>query len=123
MEEKRLDETTLLIPDRPGNRRLDSLRNIVENPDVALLFMIPGLNETLRLNGKASVTVDTELLAPLAVNGKPPRSGVLVEVEEIFHHCAKSLMRARLWDPRRYVDPSFPKISPTPDSQYADDLY
>jgi len=99
-----LDERRLLIPDRPGNKRLDSLANVLENPRVGLLFMIPGMNETLRVNGRGSIVTDPELLEPLAVQGKAPPSALLVEVEEAFLHCAKAFLRSKLWDPEAQVD-------------------
>jgi len=106
-----LDERRLLIPDRPGNRRIDTLSNVAANPNVGLLFLVPGMNETLRVNGKAVVTFDSELLAPLAVQGKTPLSGLLVTVEEAFLHCAKALIRSRLWDPATQIDrKTFPTL-------------
>ncbi len=106
-----LDDHSLLIPDRPGNRRLDSLSNILENPNVALIFFVPGMNETLRVNGRARLTDDAALLAPLSVNGKAPLSGILVAVEEAFLHCAKALVRSQLWDPAQQIDrKSFPSL-------------
>ena len=99
-----LDERTILLPDRRGNNRTDSLRNILENPHVGLLFMIPGANETLRLNGRATLTADPERLEPLSVNGRAPRSGLLIEVEEVFLQCTKALVRSRLWAEESRVD-------------------
>ena len=99
-----LDERTVLLPDRRGNNRTDSLRNILENPHVGLLFMIPGANETLRLNGRAMLTADPDRLEPLAVNGRAPRSGLLIEVEEVFLQCTKALVRSRLWADESRVD-------------------
>ncbi len=93
-----LDDTTILIPDRPGNNRLDSLSNVTTNPHVGILFLIPGIEETLRINGVARVVTDADVLATMAVNGKPPRTALLVEVREAFLHCAKALRRSRLWD-------------------------
>ncbi|MFO1038623.1 MAG: pyridoxamine 5'-phosphate oxidase family protein [Geminicoccaceae bacterium] len=98
-----LDDRHLLLPDRPGNNRLDSLGNIAARPDVALLFFVPGVDETLRVNGKAEITTDAALLAPCAVDGRPPRSGLLIRVEEAFLHCGKALIRSGLWDPERKV--------------------
>ena len=92
-----LDEQTLFIPDRLGNNRIDSLRNLVVNPHVGLLFLIPGIDETLRVHGLARVVLRSELLDECAVGGKSPRSGVLVEVREAFLQCAKALKRSRLW--------------------------
>lgn len=99
-----LDDTTLLIPDRTGNRRADSSLNITENPHVGILFMVPGINETLRVNGKVRVTIDPALLAPLSVTGKMPTAGILVAIEEVFFHCAKPLIRSDLWNPDRRVE-------------------
>jgi PPOX class probable FMN-dependent enzyme len=93
-----LDDKRVLIPDRNGNNRLDSYQNILANPKVGLLFMIPGLNETLRINGSAEITSELALLAPLAVNGKAPKAGLMVHVEEAYLHCAKALIRAKIWD-------------------------
>ncbi|WP_435007911.1 pyridoxamine 5'-phosphate oxidase family protein [Tundrisphaera lichenicola] len=97
---KVLDSRTLIIPDRRGNRRVDSLRNILETGRVGLLFLIPGLGETLRVNGRACVIRDEEVLAPLAAEGKVPTLGIAVEVEECFLHCAKALIRSKLWKAR-----------------------
>lgn len=94
-----LDDRTILIPDRPGNRRADSMQNILANPSVGLLFLVPGVEETLRLNGRASIVEDPVLLAGMAVRGKAPKLAIRVEIEEVFFHCAKALMRSRLWDP------------------------
>ena len=99
-----LDDRTVLLPDRRGNNRADSLSNVVENPYVGLLFMISGVDETLRLNGRAALTTDPILLDPLAVNGRAPRSGLVVEVEEVFLQCTKALVRAKLWADESRVD-------------------
>jgi PPOX class probable FMN-dependent enzyme len=99
-----VDDKTLLLPDRPGNRRIDTLRNVADNPEVALIFFIPGINETLRINGRAAITTDAALLAPLAVQGKVPQSGLLITVREAFLHCAKALIRSHLWDPKAQVE-------------------
>jgi uncharacterized protein len=98
-----LDSTTLVIPDRPGNRRLDSLQNILANPHVGLLFLIPGMDETLRVNGTAELVLDDELLERLQVGDKRPLLGILVHVEEAFLHCARSFLRAGLWDASRFM--------------------
>jgi PPOX class probable FMN-dependent enzyme len=92
-----LDERTLLIPDRPGNNRLDSMTNILHNPNVGLLFFIPGVNETLRVNGRARLVTRSDLLARCAVRGRAPQVALLVEVIEAFLHCSKALIRSRLW--------------------------
>ena len=99
-----LDDRTVLLPDRLGNNRVDSLRNVLESPYVGLLFLIPGVNETLRLNGRASLTTDPDLLEPLSVKGRAPRSGLVIEVEEVFLQCTKALVRSRLWADESRVD-------------------
>jgi uncharacterized protein len=98
------DERTLLIPDRPGNNRLDSMANIVANPNVGLLFFIPGVTETLRVNGRARIVTDPDILAPFEVHGRAPKAAILVEVVEAFLHCSKALIRSRLWEPDARVD-------------------
>ena len=99
-----LDDRTVLLPDRHGNNRADSLRNVLENPHVGMLFMIPGVDETLRLNGRATLTTDPARLEPLSVRGRVPRSGLVVEVEEVFLQCTKALVRSRLWADESRVD-------------------
>jgi len=101
-----LDEQTLLLPERPGNRLADSLRNILANPRVGLLFVVPGVGDTLRVNGRATLVTDDELLAPSAVDGKVPKLGILVDADEVFTHCSKAFLRSQLWDPGRYVERS-----------------
>ena len=98
-----LDDQTLVIPDRPGNRRLDSLQNILANPHVGLLFLIPGMDETLRVNGTAELVRGEDLLDRMAMNGKRPVLGIKVHVEETFLHCARSFLRAQLWAPERFI--------------------
>jgi len=93
-----LDERTLVLPERPGNKRTDTLTNIIDNPQVGLLFLVPGVEETLRVNGRARVVRDSALLASMAVNNKPPLLAIVVEVRESYLHCAKAFKRARLWD-------------------------
>ena len=93
-----LDEHRLLIPDATGNRRLDSLQNILENPRVGLIFLIPGLGETLRVNGRVLITRDPALLDGLATGGRPPQLGLIVTVEQAYLHCAKCILRSHLWD-------------------------
>ena len=110
-----LDDRTILLPDRRGNNRTDSLTNVLENPHVGMLFLIPGANETLRLNGRATLTTDPIRLEPLAVKGRVPRSGLLIEVEEVFLQCTKALVRSRLWAEESRVDrktalPTFGKM-------------
>ena len=94
-----VDDHTILIPDRPGNNRLDTMANITANPTIGCLFFIPGFEDTLRLNGKARITDDAALLAQCTVNGKAPKVGILIEIEEVFMHCAKALKRSKLWEP------------------------
>jgi len=96
------DDKTLLIPDRRGNNRLDTLRNIVLNPRVGLLFLVPGVNETFRVNGLASVSRDPALLERFAVSGKLPRTVIVVEVKEAYVHCGRALARADLWNPAKF---------------------
>ena len=96
---KVLDNTTLLLPDRPGNNQVDSLQNIVENPGVGLLFFVPGMNETLRVKGKAEIVTDDDELESMTVKGRPPVSGLRITVEEAFLHCGRALIRSRVWDP------------------------
>jgi uncharacterized protein len=98
-----VDDTTLAIPDATGNRRVDSLRNIVSNPHAGLIFLIPTMGETLRVNGRARITTDPEWLQPFAV-GRPPRLAIVVEVEQVFVHCAKALIRSRLWQPETWPE-------------------
>lgn len=100
-----LDERTLALPDRPGNNRIDGLRNVLRDPRVAILFLIPGAAETLRVNGRAEISIEPELLQRFAVNGKLPPSVLIVRVESIYFHCAKAIMRSKLWDEASKVDP------------------
>jgi uncharacterized protein len=92
-----VDDRTILIPDRPGNNRVDTMSNIANNPNIACLFFIPGFDDTLRLNGKATITDDATLLRHCTVEGKEPKIGILIRIEEVFIHCAKALRRSRLW--------------------------
>lgn len=94
-----LDDVTLAIPDRPGNNRLDTLENIIANPAVGLLFLIPGMNETLRVNGEARITLDAALRERLAVDGKVPQSVIVVKARAVYMHCAKAFLRSDLWKP------------------------
>ncbi len=100
------DDRTLMMPDRRGNNRVDSLRNIVRDPRVGLLFLIPGSGTTLRVNGRARLDTDPALLASFAMDGKPPRSVVVVAVETVYFQCARAIIRAGLWDPARHVEPN-----------------
>jgi PPOX class probable FMN-dependent enzyme len=99
-----LDDKTLAIPDRPGNNRFDGFRNILRDPRVAILFLIPGVGETLRVNGRASISIDPELMQSFAINGKPPRSVLVVHIEKIFFHCSKAIVRSKLWDEATKID-------------------
>ncbi len=98
-----LDDETLLIPDRLGNNRIDSISNILQHPRIGLLFLVPGVRETLRVNGRAQITVDPTLLEACVVNGKPPRSGILVTADDVYFHCGKALIRSDLWNPAKHV--------------------
>lgn len=106
-----VDERTLLLPDRRGNNRIDSLRNIVREPRAALLFMIPGAGNTLRVNGRAVIAADPELLGTFEVDGRVPRSVIVLTVEAAYFQCARAIVRADLWNPARHVDPA---TLPTP---------
>ena len=99
------DDKTLMLPDRRGNNRIDSLRNIVRDPRVALLFMIPGVGNTLRVNGRAHLSVAPDLLESFAVEEKAPRSVTVIEVDAVYFQCARALVRSELWNPARHVDP------------------
>jgi PPOX class probable FMN-dependent enzyme len=99
-----LDDHRLVLADRPGNHRLDSFRNILHNPGIGLLFLVPGMNETLRVNGRATVLSDAPFFDDLVVQGKRPRLAILVEVEELYMHCAKAFLRSSLWKPETWPD-------------------
>jgi PPOX class probable FMN-dependent enzyme len=111
---KVLDERTLAIPDRPGNNRLDTLSNIIANPSVGLLFVIPGFDDTLRVNGRATLTNDPQLLKSMSISDRVPKLAIIVRVSEVFMHCAKAFRRSRLWSPDHFQDrtemPSLVKI-------------
>jgi len=111
------DDKTLMMPDRRGNNRVDSLRNIVRDPRVALLFLIPGSGSTLRVNGHAQVSVDPDLLTSFAIDGKAPRTVIVMTVVEIYFQCARAIVRSDLWNPDKRVDP---KSLPTPGQILAD---
>ena len=98
------NEKTLLIPDRRGNNRIDSLRNIIADPHVALLFLIPGVGETLRVNGRAEISTDPVLLERFRVEGKLPRSVIVVHVDTVFFQCARAIFRSKLWDPAQHIE-------------------
>ncbi len=99
-----VDGKTLMVPDRRGNNRIDSLRNIMHDPRVALLFLIPGIGETIRIVGHAALAIDPDLLASFVVNGKAPSCVIVVTVEHVFYQCTKAIVRSKLWDPARHVD-------------------
>ena len=101
-----LDERTLVLPDRPGNKIADTLTNLLEDPRIALLFLIPGVGDSFRVNGTATVIDDEELLAPSVVEGKLPKLGILVAIEEAYTQCSKALIRSDLWNPEKHVDRS-----------------
>lgn len=99
-----LDEKTLLIPDRRGNNRIDSLQNVACDPRIALLFLIPGCNETLRVNGQAVISVDPILTQSFAVDGKAPRVVIVVSVASVYYQCGRAILRSKLWDPSLHLD-------------------
>jgi uncharacterized protein len=99
-----LDDKTLAIPDRPGNNRIDGFRNIVRDPRIALLFLIPGVGETLRVNGRAAISIDPGLMQGCALNGKLPRCVLVVHIESIYFHCSKAIVRSKLWDETTKID-------------------
>jgi PPOX class probable FMN-dependent enzyme len=98
-----LDDRTLLVPDRPGNRIADSLRNILQNPRVAVLFVLPGLGDSFRVNGRATLITDPALLAPSTIEGKPPKLGIVIDIEQCYTQCPKAFIRSHLWEPGRFV--------------------
>jgi PPOX class probable FMN-dependent enzyme len=98
-----VDEKTLLLPDRPGNNRTDSLRNILADPHVALLFLIPGIGETLRVNGRAVISTAPSLLERFKVAGKLPRSVIVISVDTVFFQCSRAIFRSKLWDPKQHI--------------------
>ncbi|RWI90581.1 pyridoxamine 5'-phosphate oxidase family protein [Mesorhizobium sp.] len=106
-----LDEKTLMMPDRRGNNRADSLKNIIRDPRVGLLFLVPGSGTTLRVNGRAHITADAELCASFMVDGKPARSITVVAVDAVYFQCARAIVRSELWNPAKHADP---KSLPTP---------
>ena len=98
------DERTVMIPDRRGNNRIDSMKNLVRDPRIALLFMIPGVSETIRINGRAAISADPELAASFTMNGMIPKSVLVVTVERIYFQCSKALVRSKLWDPATRIE-------------------
>ena len=108
---KVIDEHIIGIPERPGNRRADTFTNVLENPSVALICLVPGMDETMRISGKAEVTTDPEILSRMEANGHIPEIALLVHVEEAFIHCGKALKRGRVWDADAEIDRSiYPKM-------------
>ena len=105
------DDKTILMPDWRGNNRVDSLANIVRDPRVALMFLVPGSNTTMRINGTAAVSIDPALTASFEVDGKNPRSVIIVTIGEVYFQCARALMRSQIWNPERFIDPA---TLPTP---------
>jgi uncharacterized protein len=99
-----LDERTLLIPDRPGNRIADALTNLLTDPRIALLFLIPGVGDTFRVNGRAVITDDAELLAPSTVEGRPPKLGLLIAIEQAYTQCSKASIRSDVWNPGKHIE-------------------
>ncbi|MFO1162530.1 MAG: pyridoxamine 5'-phosphate oxidase family protein [Reyranellaceae bacterium] len=98
-----VDKNTVMLPDRRGNNRIDTLRNIVRDPRIALLFLIPGVGRTLRINGRAAISIDPDLCASFTMEGKIPRSVIIVTADSVYTQCPKALVRSRLWDPARYL--------------------
>jgi len=104
-----VDDTTIAIAERPGNRRADGYQNVLANPYVGMIFFIPGRGDTLRINGRARLVADAPYFDQMAVKGHRPILAVVVEIEEIFHHCAKAFLRSKLWQPNSWEDPVPPR--------------
>lgn len=119
---KILDDQTIAIPDRPGNNRLDSLTNLLANPRIGLVFLIPGVDETLRINGRAEITTDPDLLAGFEVRGKLPTTAIVVHIEEAYLHCPKALIRADLWSRARNGQENFPTLTKMLTDQLGENL-
>ena len=100
-----LNETTIAIPERPGNKRADGYRNILANPHVGVLFMVPGIDEVIRVNGRARLRTDPDLLDAMAIKGKSATLAVVIDSDEVYVHCARAILRSDLWDPERFADP------------------
>jgi len=100
-----LDDSHLVVPDRPGNNRIDGMSNIIENPHIGMIFLVPGRQDTLRVNGRAAIVRDHEILSQLSAKGKVPKMAIGVEVEEAYLHCPKAFIRSSLWDPATWADP------------------
>jgi PPOX class probable FMN-dependent enzyme len=103
-----LDETTIAVPDRPGNRRVDGLLNILDNPHVGLIFLIPGRGDTLRINGRATIVSEAPWFGDLAVRGRRPQLAMVIEIDEVFHHCSKAFLRSKLWEPDSWAPENVP---------------
>jgi hypothetical protein len=101
-----VDDKTIILPERRGNNRIDSLRNLVTDPRISLIFLIPGVSETIRVMGRATISIDPELCAGFAIQGKAPRCVLVIAVDQVFFQCAKALVRSKLWDPKLHVDRS-----------------
>jgi PPOX class probable FMN-dependent enzyme len=100
-----LDLRTIVVPDRPGNRRVDGHRNVLENPHIGLIFIIPNVDETVRVNGRAFLTNDPELMQSMAIQGKAPKLGIVVEIDEVYMHCARAFLRSGMWKPESWPNP------------------
>ena len=121
---KVIDDNTLIIPDRPGNNRVDTMSNIMESNHVGLLFLVPGMCKTLRVNGRARITTDPEILEPHSVKGKLPRSAMIIDVDDVYLHCAKALIRADLWNAEKHIErKSFPSMGQMLADQIDEDGY
>lgn len=103
-----LDNRTLAVPERPGNKRADGYRNVLSNPHVGLIFLVPGRSDTLRINGRARLVRDAPFLADMVVKGHRPPLALVVDVEQVFHHCSKAFLRSQLWDPESWAAPDLP---------------
>ncbi len=103
-----LDETTIAVPDRPGNRRVDGFLNILDNPHVGLIFLIPGRGDTLRINGRATIVSEAPWFDDLAVRGRRPGLAMVIEIDEVFHHCSKAFLRSKLWEPDSWAPENVP---------------
>lgn len=111
-----LDDTTIAVPERPGNRRVDGLRNIIANPQIGLIYLVPGRGDTLRINGRARLVRDAPFLDQMLVQGHRPVLAVVVEIKQVFHHCSKAFLRSQLWQPATWAPkavPSRPVIAQT----------
>lgn len=114
-----VDDTTIAIPDRPGNRRTDTFHNILENPEVAVMFMVPGLNEVLRLNGRARLSTDPALLEKMVANRKTPLAALVIDIRYVYFHCGKAVIRADLWNPEKCLDrKDFPTLGQINEAWY-----